>query len=176
MKKITRAIALVVLLLAAAPAMAVDGVAFEAGKGDGTDMGRVAFQWNSNMRFLESREWHVGGYWDLAFGYWRNNGFPGRNEEILEVGLTPVLRLQRNDLRGFYGEIGIGWHLQSESTIGDKRMSTLFQFGSHVGLGYRFGAKGAYDISYRFQHLSNADIKKPNDGINFNQVRLQYHF
>ena len=33
-----------------------------------------------------------------------------------------------------------------------------------------------YDLGYRFQHLSNADIKKPNDGINFNQIRFSYHF
>jgi hypothetical protein len=64
----------------------------------------------------------------------------------------------------------------SETTIGDKRMSTKVQFGDHLGAGYRFGVKGAWDLSYRFQHLSNAGIKKPNDGINFNQIRLQYHF
>ena len=53
-------------------------------------------------------------------------------------------------------------------------MSTAFQFGNHIGVGYRFGAKGSYDLGYRFQHLSNASIKRPNAGINFNQVRLQY--
>jgi hypothetical protein len=55
-------------------------------------------------------------------------------------------------------------------------MSTAFQFGSHIGLGYRFGAKRSYEIGYRFQHISNAGIKKPNPGINFHQVRVQYHF
>ena len=43
-------------------------------------------------------------------------------------------------------------------------------------LGYRFGAKGAFDLSYRYQHLSNGGIKHPNNGVNFNQIRLQYHF
>jgi hypothetical protein len=55
-------------------------------------------------------------------------------------------------------------------------MSTAFQFGNHVGLGYRFGATNAFDLSYRFQHLSNASIKSPNAGINFHQVRAQYNF
>ena len=162
--------------LASASAGAVDGVAFEAGNGDGTDMGRVAVQWNWNKQFFKTGNWHVGGYWDLGLGYWRNDNFPGRNEEIGEIGLTPVFRLQRNDLSGPYVEAGLGAHLQSESSIGDKRMSTLFQFGSHIGIGYRFGPKKAFDVSYRYQHLSNAGIKNPNDGINFNQIRLQYHF
>ena len=103
-------------------------------------------------------------------------GFPGRNKSLIEIGLTPVFRFQRNGLEGPYAELGLGAHLQSETTIGDKSMSTAFQFGSHLGVGYRFGVKRAFDLSYRYQHLSNAGIHKPNDGINFNQVRLQYHF
>ncbi len=176
MKKIMRAGAVALMLLASAPAMAVDGMAVEIGQGDGTDMGRVAVQWDWKKPLHQGAGWNVGGYWDLGLGYWNNDGFPNRNQEITEIGLTPVLRLQSDSLEGLYGELGIGWHLQSHTTIGDKTMSTAFQFGSHLGIGYRFGAKRAYDLSYRIQHLSNASIKKPNDGINFNQIRLQYHF
>jgi hypothetical protein len=163
-------------LLAATGAFAVDGVAVEAGSGDSTDMGRVAFQWNWNRRWFQGSEWHVGGYWDLGLGYWKTDELPGQNGEITELGLTPVFRLQRNGLQGPYAEAAVGFHLLSKSTIGDKRFSTLFQFGDHLGVGYRFGVKGAWDVGYRFQHLSNASIKKPNDGINFHQLRVQYHF
>jgi hypothetical protein len=162
--------------LAGTPAMAVDGMALEVGNGDGADMGRIAIQWDWNKRFFQGADWHVGTYWDLGLGQWRNNGFPNRNKDITEIGLTPVFRLQRNGLEGPYAELGLGAHLQSATTIGDKTMSTAFQFGSHLGVGYRFGVKRAFDLSYRYQHLSNAGIKKPNDGINFNQIRLQYHF
>jgi len=162
--------------LAGAPAMAVDGMALEAGQGDGTDMGRVAIQWNWSKPLYQGAAWQLSPYWDLGFGYWRNDGFPGRNQDITEIGLTPVLRLQRNRLEGLYAELGLGAHLMSHTTIGDKRMSTQFQFGNHLGVGYRFGVKRAFDLSYRYQHLSNAGIKRPNNGINFNQIRLQYHF
>ena len=165
------------MLLSAPRAMAVDGMAVEAGGGDGTDMARIAVQWEWNKRWFQGANWHVGGYWDLGLGYWRrDDARAGENEEILELGLTPVLRLQRNDLAGPYLEAGIGAHLLSKTSIGDKRLSTQFQFGDHIGLGYRFGAKGAWELGYRYQHLSNASIKKPNDGINFHQVRVQYRF
>ena len=121
-------------------------------------------------------DWHVGGYWDLGIGYWRRDALPGENENIWEIGFTPVFRIQRNTLTGPYAEAGIGAHLLSRTQIGDKRLSTKFQFGDHLGFGYRFGVKGAWDLGYRFQHLSNASIKSPNDGINFHQVRLQYRF
>jgi lipid A 3-O-deacylase len=163
--------------LTSGAACAIDGVAVELGRGDGTDMGRIALQSDWQKQWLKGAGWHVGGYWDLGLGQWHRGGVrAGQNEDITEVGLTPVFRLQQNDRRGLYGEAGIGIHFLSHTSIGDKRFSTSFQFGDHIGVGYRFGARGAYDLSYRFQHLSNGGIKAPNSGINFSQIRLQYHF
>ncbi|OGA40750.1 MAG: hypothetical protein A3G24_20355 [Betaproteobacteria bacterium RIFCSPLOWO2_12_FULL_62_13] len=161
---------------AGAPSHAIDGMSIEGGRGDATDMGRVGVQWDWKARWFQGRDWHLGGYWELAAGYWRRSAAPGFNKDITEVGLTPVFRLQQNDRRGPYLEGAIGFHLLSSTTIGDKRLSTRFQFGDHVGAGVRFGAKGEYDFGYRFQHLSNGSIKKPNNGINFHQIRFQYHF
>jgi lipid A 3-O-deacylase len=180
MTKTTRTIAAALTAmtfgLGCVPASAADGMAIEAGSGDSADMGRVAIQWNWQRRWFERPDWHLGGYWDLGLGYWRQDVLPGQNGSITEVGLTPVLRLQRNDLRGPYLEAGIGLHYLSKTRMGDKRLSTRFQFGDHIGAGYRFGARRAWDLGYRYQHLSNADIKRPNNGINFHQIRLQYHF
>ncbi|MBI3041480.1 MAG: acyloxyacyl hydrolase [Betaproteobacteria bacterium] len=175
-KKLSAGMAAAVLLLAAAPAVAVDAIAVEAGSGDSTDMARIAIQWDWSKRWFEGAEWHVGGYWDLSLGHWRSDALPGQNRDITEIGLTPVFRLQRNRLEGAYLEAAVGFHLLSRTTIGDKRLGTRFQFGDRLGLGYRFGARSAWDLGYRFQHLSNGGIKKPNNGINFHQVRLQHHF
>jgi hypothetical protein len=164
------------LAVAGTKAMAIDGVAIEGGNGDNTDMGRIAVQWDWKKPLYQGNGWNLGGYWDAGIGYWSNDKFPNRNKSITEIGLTPVFRVQGDGLTGAYGELGIGAHLLSETTIGDKTLSTAFQFGDHIGLGYRFGVKQAFDISYRYQHLSNGGIKKPNNGINFNQIRLQYHF
>jgi lipid A 3-O-deacylase len=155
---------------------AVDGVAVEIGRGDRTDMARVAVQWDWARRWFQGERWHLGGYWDLALGRWHRDAAPGQNDDLVEIGLTPVFRVQRNDRRGPYAEAAIGFHLLSRTSIGEKRFSTAFQFGDHLGIGYRFGTKGEYDVSYRFQHLSNAGIKRPNNGINFSQLRFQYHF
>jgi lipid A 3-O-deacylase len=175
-----RRIALTLTALAAfstAPAYAIDGVGFEIGSGDSVDMGRVSVQWDWNRRLLQFSDWHLGGYWDLALGYWnRGSVGPGQHEDLFDIGFTPVFRLQPNGLVGPFVEAAIGFHLLSHTSIGDKRLSTAFQFGDHIGVGYRFGAKSHYELSYRFQHLSNAGIKHPNPGINFHQVRLQYHF
>ncbi|MBI4195466.1 MAG: acyloxyacyl hydrolase [Betaproteobacteria bacterium] len=161
---------------AGAPAGAIDGISVEAGSGDGTDMGRIGVQRDWKTRWFQGQNWHLGGYWDLAVGYWHRSAPPGFNDDITEIGLTPVFRLQQNDLRGPYLEGAIGFHLLSRTSLGDKRFSTQFQFGDHLGLGVRFGPGGRYDFGYRFQHLSNAGIKKPNNGIEFHQIRFQYRF
>ena len=179
-KIISAGVAAAFFFMTAAPAAAVDGMAVEAGAGDGksegTDVGQVAVQWSWSRRWLQGGDWHVGGYWDLGLGHWRRGVTAGQNGSITEIGATPVFRLHRNSLSGFYLEAGIGLHLLSKSSLGEKQFSTLFQFGDHLGFGYRFGARDALDLAYRYQHLSNADIKKPNDGIEFHQIRLQYHF
>ena len=162
--------------LASAPSYAIDGIAIEGGSGDGADMARLGVQWDWNKRWFEGKDWHLGGYWDLAAGYWHRSSPPGFNEDLFDIGLTPVLRVQQNDLDGPYFEAGIGFHLLSQTSLGDKRFSTSFQFGNHIGAGVRFGPKGRYDLGYRFQHLSNADIKRPNSGINFHQIRFLYRF
>jgi len=169
-------VAAMMLALAGAPAAAVDSMALEVGSGDSTHMVRVALQWDMKERWLESGEWHLGSYWDAGLGYWRRDAAAGQNDDATEIGLTPVVRFQRNSLRGVYVEGGLGVHLLSRSRIGDKRLGTLVQFGSGVGVGMRFGDRGQYDLSYRYQHLSNAGIQRPNNGINFNQIRYRYQF
>ncbi|MCW5576247.1 MAG: acyloxyacyl hydrolase [Burkholderiales bacterium] len=166
----------VVFAAIAAPVLAVDGVSFEIGKNGSYEMARIGAQWQWRQRWLESGGRHVGGYWDLSAGQWRGDVPAGQNDGIADIGFTPTLRWQANDLRGFYIEGGIGAHVLSRTAMGGRRFSTRFQFGDHLGFGYRFGTKAAYDLSYRFQHLSNGGIKKPNDGIDFHQIRLQYWF
>jgi len=163
--------------LAAAPACAIDGMSLELGSGDAVNMGRIGVQWDWKKRWFQMGGWHLGGYFDLAAGYWhRDDTRPGEHDSLFDLGFTPVFRIQPDSLNGPYIEAGIGFHFLSHSSIGDRRMSTQFQFGDHLGAGYRFGAKGSYDLGYRFQHLSNASIKRPNPGINFHQIRLQYNF
>jgi len=176
LRRIAR-IALTLCALAAAPAHAIDGVSVEIGSGDAVDMARVGVQWDWKKRWFQGANWHLGGYWDVAAGYWhRGDVRAGEHGEIVDLGITPVFRIQPNGLVGPYLEAAIGFHLLSHSSIGDRRMSTAFQFGDHLGVGYRFGARGSYDLGYRYQHLSNASIKRPNPGINFHQIRLQYNF
>lgn len=168
-----------VACLAALPAYALDGASLSLGSGDGTDMVRAGLQWNWQRRWFDSGSWYLGGYWDFSVGYWHDHGSAGDNQNIVDLGATPVFRFQRNVTSGVapYVEGAIGVHLLSHTYVdAGRRFSTGFQFGDHLGVGMVFGPRQQYDLAYLFQHLSNGGIRNPNNGINFNQIRFAYHF
>ena len=152
-------------LLVASPALAVDGVSGEIGSGTRqVDMYRFGAQWRQKQpRWLEDTRFNI--YWDASIGAW-----DGDTGGLVDLGITPVLRY--GSLHGGYVDAGIGFHYLSDTHISSAiEFSTKYQFGDHVGAGWRFDR---YDFSLRLQHLSNAGIRNPNPGINFLELRLGY--
>lgn len=156
----------------------VDSASFEFGSGDKVRMGRLAVQKNWDSRWLASNGRHLGGYWDLSAAYWRGTAYrnvPGQHQNLAVIGITPVLRYQRDDKLGWYVEGGIGANLFSELyDNSDNQLSTAFQFGDHLGIGYVTPTK--WDLGLKIQHYSNASIKRPNDGVNFLVLSARYQF
>lgn len=72
-------------------------------------------------------------------------------------------------------EFGIGANVFSGTTIGGKRISTAYQFGDSLGLMHRFTGS-PWLLGLRFTHYSNADIKRPNPGQDYWQLRIGYTF
>lgn len=158
--------------------LAADSLSVELGTGDKTKMVRVGAQWKWNASWWQSNGTHIGGYWDLTAAQWKGNRFrniPGNTQNITALGITPVFRFQNDSLRGFYAEAGIGAHLLSALyDNNDQQLSTRFQFGDQIGVGYVFANNA--DVSLKVQHFSNGSIKKPNDGVNFAVVRVSFPF
>lgn len=142
-------------------------------------MARIGLQWDLKKRFLEAGGWHLGGYLDATLGAWHERSAAGENNNLGDIGITPMARYQKSDLSRVspYVEIGVGGHLLSSRQITTtKRFGGSFQFSPTGGAGIRFGKNGIYDIAYRYQHISDAGIEPPNPGINFHQIRFAIHF
>ena len=158
------------------PATAVDGISLIGGTGEDARMGAIGLVWNWDKQWFKSGDWSLGGYWEADASYWKGDN-PG-GESITGIGLTPVFRYG-SDAGTFapYVEAAVGVHVFSGVRINDnKKMGTAFEFGDHVGFGFRFGEGLKYDLGYRFQHYSNAGISENNGGVNFHQLRLKYGF
>lgn len=167
----------VALILATSTAYAADGYTIELGHGqDSTELVRLHAKWNWDKKWFEAGNWHLTGYWEATLGRWNGDGTGAKN--LWDIGFTPVFRLLPNGRKtGLYFEGGIGAHLLSGTHVNNSRdMGSSFNFGDHIGFGTTFGDRGQYDLGYRLQHLSNADLKDPNDGMNFHQVRFTYNY
>lgn len=146
-----------------------------AGNGSREDVDSLGLGlvWDSQAPLWQGRTWRVRLLHEAQLAFW---DVPHASD-IIELGYTPMFRWQ-------YGAAGAGnWHPFVEAGIGvrllsharlgpDTSLSTAFQFSDAIGAGLQFGSQGRFTVGVRFQHLSNARIKRPNPGVNF--VRLYY--
>ena len=123
-----------------------------------------------NARRLSLSPIATVSYWDA-----RKSEF---NKSLIAVGAYPVLRFDIGEVWGIvpYIEGSVGFNLLSHVTIEARDLSTAFQFGEFFGGGFAFGDKRQYDLGFRYQHISNADIKRPNDGMSYGGIVFQYRF
>lgn len=177
-----RRVALPILLLTSAlPAAALESVLLEFGTSDGdADVDRygAAARFDLGGNWIATGDWHLGTYVEASVAYWDGRNGTTGNDSLVDFGLTPVLRWQRDPAKGIapFVEFGVGAHLATEDGISDEDFDIPFAFGTLVGLGARFGEQGRYELIYRYQHLSNAGLGDENPGINFHVVQLGYHF
>lgn len=95
------------------------------------------------------------------------------HRSLTHVGLTPFARWWFAPQTAL--EFGIGANVFSGTHLGGKQISTAYQFGDSIGVLHRF-ADSPWTLGARFTHYSNADIKRPNPGQDYLQVRVGYSF
>lgn len=167
-------------VLAAQSAFAIDTAYVEYGSGPKVNMLRLGATQNfkPEWSWFNSNGTHVAGYWDASIGFWEGKQYdnvPGAKQHIVDIGLTPVFRWENTSKKGFYAEGGIGAHLLSHTYNNrGKKLSTAFQFGDHIGVGYVFDNN--WEVAAKLQHFSNGGIKEPNSGVNFLVLKAAYRY
>ena len=178
---------LLFLSLMATTARAVDSVYVEYREGTSlvsstahAKLYRIGATWNWSRSWLNNGDWHVTGFWDVALAQWHGEKSGDNNQTVTDVGITPVFRLARKEGAAIapYLEAGLlGIHLISPTYLySDRRFSTAFQFGHILGFGVSLGEHRQFELGFRYQHVSNGDLRLPNDGMDFSLVHLAYRF
>lgn len=127
-----------------------------------------------------SRQWTLGsgvvtGYWAAAVSGWQYRAADGvGNSHLVQLIFTPVVRYTPDGGSApWFIEGGIGATYMNKIYVTEgKAFSTRFNFGDQIAVGVVFGPQREYEASLRFEHFSNAGIKRPNPGENFVQLRL----
>jgi hypothetical protein len=175
------AVAILFLCLFAGKAFAIDGFSTAIGSGafnTQADIVRVDVVWDWDGQWFTGGDWYLTGYWEANLGYLDSN--QTGNDRFVETGFAGLLRYQSYlsiDLAlRLYLDAGIGIHLLTKTKIGNSNLSTSVQFSPSAGAGAIFGSRGQYELGYRYLHLSNGSIKKPNPGLDFHMLRFVYRF
>lgn len=121
----------------------------------------------------------LSAYLDGFISVWRadrHDGQPDRN--LVQFGHIAALRYRFAQGRArWFVDAGVGLtyadrHYRAPSHF----FSTRFQFTEIIGIGLRLDRRARHELSLRFQHVSNAGIRKPNPGEDFGRLRYVYRF
>jgi len=161
---------------ATAQRLAPSGAFVQVATGPRTDalMGGLIWEWQPKYAFGEGV---LTGYWDLALGRWRSKVEGGGSESawVSQLGITPVFRYRPSESSDLFLELGIGANLIAPVYRSERKsFSTVFNFGDHLAVGWKFGERRAHEVALRIQHFSNAGIRRPNPGENFLQLRYSW--
>jgi lipid A 3-O-deacylase len=139
------------------------GVFGRSTESDETDLVRLGYRYP----LKENGAWWMPSHAQFGASVWRVPDIRGTTRR-LDVNLTAIWRA---DKPWGYLEAGFGGYLLSKTiNTQDTRMPSAFEFGSHIGVGFRLGEKSTLGVA--LQHLSNAGLKQPNGGIDL--VLIQY--
>jgi len=159
----------------------VDSMTVSLGKDNDTNKTNAiqfGLQNKWNRTWFNDGAWFVGGFWDASLAYLKSD--INQDTSLFDLSLTPFLRLQRDAQLSSgvtpFSQIGLGGHLLSDTELGNRDLATRLQFGPQVGVGLGFGQKGNYELTYRYQYLTNGDIKQPNDGLKMHFLSFGYAF
>lgn len=120
-------------------------------------------------------QWKVDLQPELEVSQFNYNGKAAGPDTLYQGGGIGVLRFQRKgDGWQPYAELGLGVSLFNRDSLGTKNFSTHFQFSEHMAVGVDFSKK--WWIGGQYSHYSNADIDRPNDGIDLYQFVIGTRF
>jgi hypothetical protein len=114
---------------------------------------------------------------EVFASHWSARAASGR-QSFAQVGIVPLLRYRfAGGSSPWFVEGGIGISLLSEVyRTPHKQFGSSGNFYDVLAVGRSLGDARAQELSLRLTHISNADIKRPNPGENFLQLRYGMKF
>lgn len=143
--------------------MKLDGLGIDYGVDTATETdyerARLLWLWRFDEPIYSNGRISFDAHLEFAFG--QTQPAP----QNVTLGLTPVLEWSTTlgNTRP-YIETGLGGQWMSRTEHRGREFSTALQFSEILGAGVQVGS---VQLGLRYQHVSNGDIKKPNNGYDF---------
>lgn len=136
----------------------------------GAEQKSVGVFWDSDYHFDHA----LLGYSELEFETYIGE-IKGRQKMQL-VAIRPILNFwdSPNKERDWYWQFGVGLSYFDSKRQDPVEFSSRGQFATVFGLGYRLDKQAKHRLTLRYNHYSNAYIKRPNQGLD--TFSLDWHF
>lgn len=111
----------------------------------------------------------------LSANAWSTHGAVSGARSAQDVALVPLLRWRTGLGGGLMGgvHLGIGGALLSEPNIGNREKSTMWQFSDHLGV-HLEPVDSAWRLGLSYRHVSNGNIREPNQAVDFVGLNLEF--
>ncbi|WP_185964372.1 acyloxyacyl hydrolase [Aliikangiella marina] len=159
--------------------MAVDGLMLSYGHGmndaliqnqniSGASHQSIGLFWGSEYHF--DHEWF--GYSELEFEAYYSQIKLEQTRQI--IAFRPILNFwgNKNQRRNWYWQFGVGISYFDDKQFMPVTLSTKGQFATMFGIGIPFNQQ-QNRLTLRYNHYSNAYLKKPNPGLD--TISLDWH-
>lgn len=148
------------------------GLGLHVGVGDHYSRTELVYETPSIELYRFDSNWgHIDLNGEFGAAYWKANGSRSPSN-VWQFNAIPMFRWWMGER--FYVEAGIGATAFTHTRFADENISTAFQFGDHVGLGFLVTPNNR--LGLRYSHFSNASIKRPNPGLDVLQLTYTYQF
>ncbi|MCD2343047.1 acyloxyacyl hydrolase [Ideonella azotifigens] len=126
-------------------------------------------------QMLTAGGWSLSNQTNFSVSRWSAQGDVAFAKNAWDVAIVPLVHWQRPAFGATRMEVefGIGPAWLSQTNIGDRQKSTQYQFSDHLGLNL-VDAGGAWRVGLHWRHISNLDIKTPNNGVDFAGVVVAF--
>jgi Lipid A 3-O-deacylase (PagL) len=117
--------------------------------------------------------------WVAELAYWVGHHNASQYPSLWHISLTPMLRWTSPEATParFFIEGGAGIGALSHTQINDnRRFGIAFQFDEQLAAGFAFGQHGRYEVAAFLEHVSNARLAEPNDGLTYVGLTLRAAF
>lgn len=184
MKRLLLVLCLILMMFYQLPSYALSGFSIAQGHGEPNNLrgGRASLVWNWHRSWLKDKPVNITGFWDVSVAYWSTDG----NSQGLYKGITtfaaaPVFRLIPSPRYNWpitpFLELGVGVAMHTNDRLGKRNLGSNFAFQDLLGFGFALGRKRDLLISYHYLHYSNANIWRPNQGVDVKYLfQMMYLF
>ncbi len=160
---------LLLLMCLVSSSFAFDGITAGFGNGEPDKLRgfRAGLQWHWQP-WWDGDWFSIQPLWELTVAQWKPQSQTAvARQNLRTLSLAPSVQVFLKPLEGFspFLEASIGVAALSHDRLGRRDLGAHWAFQDKFGAGIAFGAHQQFQLGAYYLHYSNANMAKPNQGI-----------